>query len=300
MKQYNIDGDNLLIEVAESIALVTLNRPQQHNALSRLLRENLSSALKQLEADNEVGVIIITGAGDKAFSVGADLKEFEAAPLKAEEMGVDCPVMQAFERLSKPTIAAINGYTVTGGFELATNCDILVASTNAKFADTHARVGVVPAWGLTQYLAMLIGPVRARYLSFTGNYLDAQTAKEWGLVLDVVAPEALIDYCRKLAREMLSCDRRTLAEIRRAMRLGLHRTVEEGLQLEAKLAKSSVERFDAASFARTRQAVMNRGKTQVGGPSGPCRASSFATAESVQRQYHDEHVLEPIWDRLTV
>lgn len=265
MKRYEIEGDSLLIDVDGGIALVTLNRPKQHNALSRQLRNNLLSALRQLEADDEVGVIIFTGAGDKAFSVGADLKEFEIAPLKAEEMGVDCPVMQAFEHLSKPTIAAINGYTVTGGFELATNCDILVASTNAKFADTHARVGVVPAWGLTQYLAMLIGPVRARYLSFTGNYLDAQTAKEWGLVLDVVEPEALIDYCRELARDMLSCDRRSLLDIRRAMRLGLRRTVDEGLLLEAKLAKDSVERLDADSFARTRQAVMNRGKSQVGG-----------------------------------
>ena len=264
MKRYDLEGDSLLIDVTDGIALATLNRPQQHNALSRQLRANLLAALQQLDSDDDVGVVIFTGAGDKAFCVGADLKEFETAPLREEEMGVDCPVMQAFEALGKPTIAAINGYTVTGGFELATNCDILVASTNAKFADTHARVGVVPAWGLTQYLAMLIGPVRARYLSFTGNYIDAQTAREWGLVLDVVAPESLIDHCRGLAREMLGCDRRTLADIRRAMRVGLHRTVEEGLLLEAKLAKESVARFDAAGFARTRRAVMNRGKNQVG------------------------------------
>lgn len=265
MNQYELEGDSLLVEVAEGIALVTLNRPQQHNALSRQLRTNLGTALRRLETDDDVGVIIFTGAGDKAFSVGADLKELESAPLQPAEMGVDCEVMQAFEALGKPTIAAINGYTVTGGFELATNCDILVASTNAKFADTHARVGVVPAWGLTQYLAMIVGPVRARYLSFTGNYLDAQTAREWGLVLEVVEPAALIDRCRELARDMLSCDRRTLVEMRRATRLGLHRTIDEGLQLEATLAKASAERFDAASFARTRQDVMGRGKTQLGG-----------------------------------
>ena len=265
MARYPLDGDSLLVDVSEGIATVTLNRPRQHNALSRQLRNNIRIALQGLRNDDEVGVVIFTGAGDKAFSVGADLKEFEVAPLTSDEMGVDCPVMQAFEALGKPTIAAINGYTVTGGFELAVNCDIIVASTNARFADTHARVGVVPAWGLTQYLAMLIGPVRARYLSFTGNYLDAPTAKAWGLVLDVVEPEELIPYCRRLAQDMLGCDRRTLTDIRAAMRLGLDRTVHEGLVLEADLAKASVKRFDAAGFARTRDAVMNRGKTQSGG-----------------------------------
>jgi len=267
MNRYGIEGDSLLVDVTEGIALITLNRPAQHNALSRQLRSNLNRALRGLESDPDVGVVIFTGAGEKAFSVGADLKELEAAPLEPAEMGVDCPVMQAFEAMTKPTIAAINGYTVTGGFELATNCDILVASTNAQFADTHARVGVVPAWGLTQYLAMIVGPVRARYLSFTGNYLDAQTAKEWGLVLEVVEPDALIPRCRQLANDILSCDRQTLVEMRRATRVGLHRTVQEGLELEAQLAKASAQRFDAASFARTRATVMGRGKRQTGGVS---------------------------------
>lgn len=267
MTGYGVEGDSLLIDVADGIALVTLNRPAQHNALSRQMRGNLDRALRGLERDPEVGVIILTGAGDRAFSVGADLKELESAPLEPAEMGIDCPVMQAFEALTKPTIAAVNGYTVTGGFELATNCDILVASTNAQFADTHARVGIVPAWGLTQYLAMIVGPVRARYLSFTGNYLDAQTAKEWGLVLEVVEPHALIPRCRQLASDMLGCDRRTLVEMRRATRVGLHRTVQEGLELEARLAKASAERFDAASFARTRDSVMGRGKRQTGSAS---------------------------------
>lgn len=263
MNRYSMEGDSLLVEVKDGIAVVTLNRPQQLNALSRQMRTNIRIALEALNEDPEVGVIIITGAGDKAFSVGADLKEFETDPLKPEEVGVDCRVMQAFAALRKPTIGAINGYAVTGGFELAVNCDILVASANARFADTHSRVGVVPAWGLSQYLAMLIGPVRARYLSFTGNYLDAGTAKDWGLVLDVLPPEELMPYCRKLAREILSCDRQTLTDVRTAMNLGLHQTVQQGLLTEAKLAKESVLRFDVASFSQTRREVMDRGKTQV-------------------------------------
>ena len=263
MSRYPLIGNSLLIEVVGGIATVVLNRPQQLNALSRELRNNLLIAIQSLNDDPEVRVIILTGSGEKAFSVGADLKEFETSPLQPDEMGVDCPVMQAFEKLRKPTIAAINGYTVTGGFELAVNCDILVASTNACFADTHARVGVVPAWGLTQYLAMLVGPVRASYLSFTGNYLDAQTAKAWGLVLDVLAPDELLPYCRKLAADMLSCDQETLVSIRAAMRSGLHRSIDEGLLQEADLAKQSVSRFDAASFGSVRQTVVNRGKNQI-------------------------------------
>ncbi|OYO26323.1 hypothetical protein CD932_24070 [Janthinobacterium sp. PC23-8] len=268
MKRYPLAGDSLLIDVFDKIATVTLNRPCQHNALSRELRGNLLIALQALDDDDDVAVIIFTGAGDKAFSVGADLKEFEVAPLQPEEMGVDCPIMQAFEKLRKPTIAAINGYAVTGGFELAVNCDILVASTNASFADTHARVGVVPAWGLTQYLAMLIGPVRARYLSFTGNYLDAATAKDWGMVLDVLAPGELMPYCRKLARDIIGCDPRTVRDVRAAMRVGLHQTVCQGLLLEAELAKQSVRRFDAARFGATRRSVISRGRDQIV-PEGP-------------------------------
>lgn len=263
MQRYKLVGDSLLIEVRDGIGTVTLNRPKQMNALSRELRSNLLIALRDLNDDRNVGVIIITGAGEKAFSAGADLNELETAPLQPEEMGVGCPVMQAFEALQKPTIAAINGYTVAGGFELASNCDILIASTNARFADTHARVGVVPAWGMTQYLAMLIGPVRARYLSFTGNYLDAETAKIWGLVLDVVSPEELLSFCRKLAKDILSCDPKTVGAIRTAMRVGLHQTIQEGLLVEAELAKDGLRRFDAANFGQTRQTVMTRGKNQV-------------------------------------
>ena len=263
MDRYQLEGDSLRVDVADGIATLTMNRPAQMNCLSRQLRNNLLAALREVSDDSGVDVIILTGAGNKAFSAGADLKELEQAPLQPEEMGVDCPVMRAFESLQKPIIAAINGYTVAGGFELAVNCDILVASTNARFADTHCRVGIVPAWGLTQYLTMLIGPVRARYLSFTGNYLEAAIAKEWGLVLDVVAPEQLLPYCRKLAQDIISCDRWTIRNVRSAMRVGLQQSIHQGLLVEADFAKESVRRFDASAFGAKRKAVMNRGKRQI-------------------------------------
>jgi len=264
MKKYPLIGDSLLIDVSEGIATVTLNRPQAHNALSRELRTNMAIAIESLQADDDVGVIIITGAGDKAFSAGADLKEFETAPLTPAEMGVESRFMRAFAALQKPTIAAVNGYTVTGGFEIVANCDILVASTKARFADTHVRVGVLPGWGLSQYLVRMIGPVRTRYLSFTGNYLDAQTAKEWGLVLEVVEPDQLLPYCRKMAQDILGVDQTTLREYRSIIREGLNTTVEQGLQMETRLGQAGLARFDSVSFGKQRKTVMGRGRGQVG------------------------------------
>lgn len=262
--RYGLEGNSLLIEVSEGVAVMTLNRAEQHNALSRELRNNLHKALRGLNADDAVSAIIVTGAG-KAFSAGADLHELETDPLHPDEMGADCAVMQAFAELDKPIIAAINGVAITGGFELVANCDILVASTRARFADTHARVGVVSAWGLTQTLPMLIGPVRANYMSLTGNFVDARTAKDWGLVLDVLEPEQLLPYCRQLAQDMLGCEPRTLSEIRRCIRTGLYSGLEQGLAQEAIYAKDSVVRFDVAAFALRRNTVMKRGRSQLVG-----------------------------------
>ncbi|OGA58386.1 MAG: hypothetical protein A2710_23350 [Burkholderiales bacterium RIFCSPHIGHO2_01_FULL_64_960] len=256
-------GDDLLVDVSEGVATLTLNRPAQHNALSRTLREELAATLTRLAADDRVGVVVLTGAGDKAFCAGADLKEMEHAPLKPEELGPEAPLMRALRALRKPTIAAINGFALTGGFELAVNCDILVASTRARFADTHARVGLVSAWGLTQHLPRLIGPVRARYLSFTGNYLDAQTALAWGLVLDVVPPGELMARCLGIARDILGCDPHALRDVRDAIAHGLGTSLEEGLAFEGDLARRSMARFDVAAFLARRAATLSRGKVQA-------------------------------------
>ncbi len=264
MAEYGLQGDSLLLDVAGGIATVTLNRPQQQNALSRELRDNILRVLVAARADPAVSVLVFTGAGPRAFSVGADLKELETSPLRPEEMGVSSPVMQAFAALDKPTIAAVNGYAVTGGFELVVNCDIILASPAARFADTHARVGIMSAWGLSQYLPRIVGPVRAKYLSLTGNYIDAQTALAWGLVLEVVEPGALLPRCHAIARDIISCDPATVRDLHRAIRQGQHHTLAEGLTFEAGLARASLDRFDPARFGRIRTAVMARGKLEVG------------------------------------
>jgi enoyl-CoA hydratase len=254
--------DILLTEVRDGVATVTLNRPRQMNALSAELRRRFAETLAALGQDDAVAAVIITGAGEKAFTAGVDLKELETAPLTAEELGPDSEINRAFRSLGKPTIAAVNGFAITGGLELAINCDILVASTNARFADTHARVGIVPGWGMSQLLPRIIGPVRARYMSFTGNFVDAQTAKGWGLVLEVLPPTELMPFCQKLAAEIASCDRATLADIRNAINGGLDTTLAEGLALEGRLSKAATQRMDRARFAATREAVMSRGKEQ--------------------------------------
>jgi enoyl-CoA hydratase len=254
--------DILLTEIRDGVATLTLNRPRQMNALSAALRRRFGEALAALGADDSVAAVIITGSGEKAFTAGVDLKELETAPLAAGELGPDGPVNRAFRALGKPTIAAVNGFAITGGMELAINCDILVASTNARFADTHARVGIVPGWGMSQILPRLIGPVRARYMSYTGNFIDAATARAWGLVLDVLPPDELLPYCRKLAADIASCDRATLADIRRAINGGLETTLEAGLELEGRLSQAATQRMDRAAFAATRAAVMSRGKEQ--------------------------------------
>lgn len=266
MNKYDLEGDSLLIDVTDGIALVTLNRPQHHNALSRELRTNIGIALESLEKDDNVNVIILTGSGDKSFSVGVDLKEFESTPMTVDEVGTDTRVARAFAALTKPIIAAINGYVVTGGFELILNCDILVAASNASFADTHVHVGVLPGWGGSQLLAQFVGPMRARYIALTGNFIDAQTAKEWGLVLNVVEPEKLMPFCRKIAQDILNVDQGTMREYRALMREGLKKTAEAGCEMESRLGKRRLARFDAADFRKTREMVMNRGKTQLGEP----------------------------------
>jgi enoyl-CoA hydratase len=254
--------DILLKDVRDGVATLTLNRPRQMNALSAELRRRLVAALDELAADDSVAVVVLTGAGEKAFTAGVDLKELENAPLTIEELGPDAPMHRAIRRLGKPSIAAVNGFAITGGMELAINCDILVASTNARFADTHARVGIVPGWGMSQLLPRLIGPVRARYMSYTGNFIDAATAKSWGLVLDVLAPAELLPYCQKLAAEIATCDRATLKDVRQAITDGLQTTLADGLAIEGWLSQAATKRMDRSSFAATRDAVMSRGKEQ--------------------------------------
>ena len=253
----------LLVEKREGVALVTLNRPQKMNALSRELRGAIAKAFHALSADPEVGTAIVTGAG-RAFCAGLDLKELGAGGLGGPGDAVtEGDMIRAMRGFPGPILGAVNGVAVTGGFELALACDFLVASTEARFADTHARVGIIPGWGLSQKLPRLIGIGRAKELSFTGNYLLADQAERWGLVNRVVAPEDLLPTCLTLAKDTLSCEQDVLHAYKKLIDDGYGLSFREGLALEAERNREHAKNLTPEALEARRQGVQARGRTQT-------------------------------------
>ena len=255
----------LLIEKSDGIATVTLNRPRAMNALSRELRGAITDAFRELGEDSGIGVVILTGAG-RAFCAGLDLKELggEVKPQGGQSPGefLDLDVVGALTSFDRPLIGAINGFAITGGFELALACDVLIASSEARFADTHARVGIVPGWGLSQRLSRSIGIYRAKELSLTGNYLSAETAEAWGLVNRVVAPAELLPVCRTLARDMLSCEPVVMRTYKRIIDEGFADTFARGLAIEAEASRAHARSVTPETLGARRAEVQQRGRQQ--------------------------------------
>jgi enoyl-CoA hydratase len=268
-----MSDDVVLVEVDERIAVVTLNRPEARNALNREMRRRLPEALGALEADDDVDVIVLTGA-DPAFCAGVDLKEFGSGETTSagegfadmgERDGGRLPFRGALPPRTKLLIGAVNGVAVTGGFEVALACDFLVASERARFADTHARVGVMPGWGLTVVLAQRIGIARAKEMSVTGNFLDAHAALDWGLVNHVVPHDELLDTCRTLARDCTSIDQRAVRRMLRTYDDASLGTAEEAWAIEDRVSRAwEGEGFDPAAIEARRKAVVERGRAQIG------------------------------------
>ncbi|MFP5488772.1 MAG: enoyl-CoA hydratase, partial [Acidimicrobiia bacterium] len=253
-------SDVILTDVADGIAVVTLNRPDARNALNTELRRAVPRTLRELDAHPDVRVMVLTGA-DPAFCAGLDLKELGTSGLSADPDATPLP----FGSLTKPLIGAINGAAVTGGFELALGCDLLVASERARFADTHARVGVMPGWGLTVLLPQAIGIRRARQMSFPGNSVDASTALAWGLVNEVVPHDGLLDRARELAADMVSVPETGLAAIKAAYRAASAPVDDPALAAEAQYSREwSRSSFDAGALAANREAIQARGRAQQG------------------------------------
>lgn len=257
------NADCVLFDVVEGIATITLNRPEARNALSTEVRRLLNVYLEQAEHDEQVEVIILTGA-DPAFCAGLDLKELGSPtadpgfePGGARGGGRRGP----FPAVSKPLIGAINGVAITGGLELALNCDFLIASERAKFGDTHTRVGVMPGWGLTVLLPQAIGIRRAREMSFTGNFLDAHEALQWGLVNRVVAHDELLAVTRAIARDIIGNDRDGVRQIRSTYAAIAHD--DDAWETEARDARAwQRTRFSPEQVAERRAAIQARGRTQ--------------------------------------
>lgn len=252
-------------QIEDGIAIVTLNRPEAMNALSRALRAELAAAMRAVDADDAVRCVILTGAGERAFTAGLDLKELgtdtsnlgAANATSAEENPV-----KAIEQCRKPVIGAINGVAITGGFEVAIACDILIASTNARFADTHARVGILPGWGLSQKLSRMIGISRAKQLSFSGNFLDAEAACAWGLVNSVVPADELMTHAKGLARDIASVDSGMVATYKKLIDEGYAMPFGDAMAHEHAYSSASNARVSAEEVEARRLAVIERGRGQ--------------------------------------
>ncbi len=250
------------IEVRDRVGVLTLQRPEARNAINPAMRRALRSSLANLEADPDVDVMVLTGA-DPAFCAGLDLKVLGAEPgtfVSDTPTGSSSP----FPPRTKPLIGAINGVAITGGFELALNCDFLIASERAAFADTHARVGVMPGWGLTALLTDAVGRTRAREISLTGNFVHASLAYEWGLVNRVVPHDELLATVLALASDIVNNDqlgvRRMLATYRsqEAEALGAAWELEGSGAIEF----AQVTRPGSDVEARRAQ-IMERGRSQL-------------------------------------
>lgn len=258
-----MNEEMLLTEIDPAgYAVLTLNRPQAMNSLSRGLMAALADAVDALEANPDVRVLVLTGAG-KAFCAGLDLKELGAGQGSLGEgrsgVATHDPV-EALERFTGPVIGAINGAAVTGGFELALACDVLIASPAARFADTHARIGIAPGWGLSQKLSRAIGPYRAREISFTGNWVGAEQAASWGFVNRVVPADDLLNTACAMARDMCSCLPEMLRHYKAVIRDGYALPFGEAMALEKSRGRAFNTRLQADAIESRREAVRERNR----------------------------------------
>lgn len=257
------ESDVLKVELTDGYAVVTLDRPTARNALDAELRRTLYDAMRGLDGDDDVHAIVLTGA-DPAFCAGLDLKELAERPDSlAGGFGDSADLRRPFPEMATPVIGAVNGVAITGGFELALACDFLVASEHARFADTHARVGIMPGWGLTVLLPQAVGVRRARELSSTGNFLDAQTAYVWGLVNHVVPHEELLPTARRLAVDIVGNDPDGVRQILATYAAGSLLNAGDALDLEQRTSRAWLTDRGGADLDARRRAVTERGRTQL-------------------------------------
>ncbi len=225
---------NILYEKREGIARITLNRPQALNALTPQLLLELEVALKDIAGDDTVGVVVLTGAGERAFSAGVDIKSMNETSQDDSATawkGLALNIIEIIENLDIPVIAAVNGYCLTGGLELATACDIIIASENANFGDTHARWGMTPTWGGSQRLPRLIGPMKAKEMVFACEMIPAAEALRIGLVNKVVPPGKLAEAVLDMARKIAANSRTSIRIQKSLMNRGMKMDYASGLKM---------------------------------------------------------------------
>ena len=195
----------ILLDLTETVAIITLNRPEKLNAINMPMLAALEVALAELEQSDSIRAVIITGAGERAFCAGADITAWSALPpldMWRQWIRAGHRLFGRLARLRQPVIAALNGYTFGGGLELALAADIRLAASQAELGLPEVKIGAVPAWTGSQRLPVLIGPARAKQMIFSGDNVSAAVAERWGLVNEVLAPEALVPRAHELAAKI--------------------------------------------------------------------------------------------------
>ena len=241
--------ENILLDIQEKerVAVLTFNRPEALNALNGKTLEELGSALDIIRKDTVSKVVIVTGSGEKSFVAGADIKEMEGlSKQEGKEFSVRGQnVLNKLERLGKPSIAAINGFALGGGCEVALACSMRIASQNAKFGQPEINLGIIPGYGATQRLPRIVGLGRAIEIMTTGEMVSAETAREIGLVNAVVPPEQLLEKAMYLAQTIASKSAPVIKLILDSVYEGLDRNFQGGLNIESDAIGLSFETNDA-------------------------------------------------------
>jgi len=246
--------DELLLDDRDGVRWITINRPEAKNALTAAMREGLCRLLSAAERDPDVRVVVI-GAVDPVFSAGVDFKEPPPPDRNQHDAQFAVNPGRALRAMTTPVICAVNGACVSGALEIALSCSFIVASEHARFADTHARLGVVATWGLTALLPRAVGVRRATEMSITGNFVDAEEALLIGLVNHVVAHDRLRPTVEQLARDIAATP--AVGEVIDLYRRGEGLSVSDALALEAD--HTARRSFDAASFTAAGRATAARG-----------------------------------------
>ena len=232
-----MEFNNLLVATTDGVATLTINSPRTLNALNSEVLRELECALYELNLDTGVKAVVLTGAGEKAFVAGADIKEMSAmTAYEGHQFGLmGQRVMLLIKKMTKPVIAAVNGYALGGGLELALACDFIYASEKARLGFPEVTLGIMPGFGGTQNLARLIGKNKANELIFTGRVIDAAKALVWGIVNEVFAPEELLPKALETAAAITRVGTLGVAYAKDAIANGLDMTREDGFRYEASL-----------------------------------------------------------------
>ncbi len=255
-----MEFQNLLFEVQDGVGIISLNRPKALNALNSTLLNEMGALLDDIAKNEQIKVVVITGAGEKAFAAGADIAEMQSlSAMDGRAFSANgMKHISKLETIPQPTIAAVNGFALGGGCEVVMACDIRIASTKAKFGQPEVNLGVTPGFGGTQRLPRLVGPAIAKELLFTGDVIGAERAYQIGLVNQVVEPEELMNKALEMAKKIAAKGQLAVKMCKQGVNEGMNMDLSRGLQYETELFGLSFSTEDQkegmAAFLEKRQA----------------------------------------------